>query len=138
MRRAATSRWPSATPERVQKRGKAAKARVTVHNRAGQDVESYSFALIADGKEIAARTVSEPLAAFTMRSFDIDIPVSAVNDNAKVDVKATVSCDNDADSKEQHGSVDIRHLRLQRTRSERSRHGVERRREQSIVDGTQD
>lgn len=85
-------------PERVQK-GKAAKARVTVHNRAGQDVEAYSFALSADGKEIAARTVNEPLAAFTMRSFDIDIPVSAVNDNAKVDVKATVSCDNDADSK---------------------------------------
>lgn len=84
--------------ERVQK-GKVAKAQVTVHNRAGSDVEAYTFTLSADGKEIASRTVSEPIAAFTMRSFDIDIPVSAVNDNAKVDVKATVTCENDADAK---------------------------------------
>lgn len=82
-------------PEKVQK-GRAAKAKVMVHNRAGSDVESYKFTLTADGKEIASRTVNEPIAAFTMRQFDIDIPVSAINENETVSVKATVECENDA------------------------------------------
>lgn len=84
-------------PGRVQK-GKVAKAAVLVYNRAGSDVDSYTFTLDADGKEIVSRTVSEPIAAFTMRRFDIDIPVSAVNVNEAVNVKATVDCENDAEA----------------------------------------
>lgn len=83
-------------PEKVQK-GKAATAKVMVHNRAGSDVESYSLTLTAGDKEIASRTVTEPLTAFTMRQFDFSIPTSAADDIDEITVRATVSCENDAD-----------------------------------------
>lgn len=81
-------------PTKIQK-GKSGKLRIYVRNSGSEDLNEYAIKVTKSGNVLKEMSINEPLPAFTIKEFDIDLPVSAVEKADEFFIEAEVKVEKD-------------------------------------------